>query len=95
MSCSQLTITLKMPFFISPAGKKSHVSTRTAKKAQDNLAIAHRLTILSPQDDHLHPLEINLHRRLARHALGEPICWELARIVNDEIRLSKIREFLS
>lgn len=56
--------------------------------------LLHFASVLGTEDDHLHALEVDLHRRRRRHALSETVGGELTGIVNDEVGLSKVGEFL-
>ena len=57
-------------------------------------ALLHLAGILSAQDDHLHALEVDLDRGCRGHALGEAVGRELAGIVDYEIGLAEVGQFL-
>ena len=56
--------------------------------------LLHLTGILRSEDDHFHPLEVNFDRGRRGHALREPVRRELARVVDDEVRLPEVLQFL-
>ena len=54
--------------------------------------LLHLTGVLGAEDDHLHPLEVDLDRGSGRHALGEAVRRELARVVDNEVRLAEVLE---
>lgn len=52
--------------------------------------LLHLPSVFRTQDDHFHPLEIDLDRGGTAHALGKAVGRELTRIVNDKVRLAKV-----
>ncbi len=56
--------------------------------------LLHLTGVLSAEDDHLHPLEVDLDGGGRGHALREAVRRELARIVDDEIRVAEVLELL-
>jgi hypothetical protein len=58
--------------------------------------LLHLSGVFCPEDNHLHPLEVDLDRGCGTHALGESIGRELTGVVDDEIWFTKITKlFLS
>ena len=56
--------------------------------------LLHLTGVLSAKNDHLHPLEVDLDGGSGAHALGEAVGRELTSIVDDEVRLAKLRKLL-
>lgn len=52
--------------------------------------LLHLSSVLGTKDDHLHALEVDLDGSRGSHAGGEPIGWELASVVDDEVWLAKV-----
>ena len=65
---------------------------RTYHDGED--ALLHLTGVLCAEDDHLHALEVDFNRGGGRHALGEAVRGELARVVDDEVGLAKVLELL-
>ena len=55
--------------------------------------LLHLTGVLSTEDDHLHPLEVDLDRGSGRHALREAVRRELAGVVDDEVGLAEVLQF--
>ena len=53
-------------------------------------AFLHLASIFGTEDDHFHPLKVDLDRSGRTHTLCETIGGELASIIDDEIGLSKV-----
>lgn len=60
--------------------------------AEDTLL--HLTGVLGTKDNHLHTLEVDLNRGRAGHTGRETIGRELAGVVDDEIGLAPVGEFL-
>lgn len=54
----------------------------------------HLASVFSAQNDHFFFLEADVDGGLGGHAFGKAVGGELARIVNGEIRLAEIGQFL-
>ena len=70
---------------------------RRARNRRSNLltmTLLHLVGVLGTQDDHLHALEVDLDRGGAGHAGGETVGRELAGVVDDEVGLAPVGEFL-
>ena len=56
--------------------------------------LLHLTGVLGSEDNHLHPLEVDLNGCGGRHALCETVRWELSGIVDDEVGLAEVLELL-
>lgn len=56
-------------------------------------ALLHLARIFRAQNNHLHPLEIDLHGGSGGHTGGEAVSGELAGVVDDEIGVAECFEF--
>lgn len=56
--------------------------------------LLHLAGVFRTKDDHLHALKVDLDRGGAGHAGGETVGGELAGVVDDEIGLAPVGEFL-
>lgn len=56
--------------------------------------LLHLTGVLSTEDDHFHPLEVDSDGSGGSHASCESVGRELTSVVDDEIRLAEVFEFL-
>ena len=56
--------------------------------------LLHLSSVLGTEDNHLHPLEVDLDGGIRSHTGGETVCGELASVVNNKIGLAKLLELL-